>query len=230
MEELTNEVLTTWNRSFRPCEYVWLYQSCMIEKIKCPDYKDMSEDEIKSMDEYPLSTGHHFESRTAYPVIKMLMEKEGYSLNDIRLGSTRTRFDIYAGRFDRNSQVIPVEIGTVTNIEKLIESRKDKVKSVWLYNYGDFIYIFKLKSKAKNFYEFILKNGNKEILKCLHKPFIGLAKCLSDFDFDNCVFVKELNNEIPCNFDEAYFKSKILKQLSFYYSSIYGDTRAKIEQ
>jgi len=178
----------------------------------------MSDDEIKSMDEHHLFVGHHFGRYSAYPVIKLLMEKEGYSLDGIWLGSTRTPFDIYAGRFDRDGQVIPVEIGTVTHVAKLVESYKDKVKSVWLYNFGDFVYIFKLKSKAKYFYDFMVENVNKEILDCLRKPSTSLYECVRDFGLDNCVFVKELNNKIPCSFEEAYFKSKILKHLSSYVS------------
>lgn len=216
IEELTNVVSTTWNRDFRPCEYAWLYQSCTIKKIKCPRYEDMSDDEIQSMDEHHLFQGHHFGRYSAYPVIRLLMEKEGYSLDDIWLGSSRTPFDIYAGHFERDSQVVQVEIGTVTHIGKLMESYKDKVKSVWLYNFDAFVYVFKLKSKSKNLYDFMVKNVNKEILECLHMPTRGLRECLRDFNFDNCVFVKKLNNKIPCSFEEAYFKSKMLKDLSFY--------------
>lgn len=167
---------TTWGKLFLPCSYCWLFEISNLEKISLPKGNI---DNKKEFFKRGLHMGHHFNERTSFPILKLLMDKNKLTLDALEMGSTRTPSDIYAKLKD--DKYIAVEVGGITDIGKLCQWVWNKnIAKVWLYNYTDFVYIFK-KGNYIAFFDFLRKYS------------ISLTHCLNS----NCVFCEKVKGLKP---------------------------------
>jgi hypothetical protein len=182
-------VCSSFKKYFTPCIYYWLFEISEIKKMKVPEFRDLETNDVLEMESLHLNLGHHFDERASFPVLYLLKASRGVPYSMMEMGSTSTPADIYAKTNEGN---ICIEIGGVTSIGKLMTDICRDLFEVWLYNYGEYVYVFKTR-KRLSLYEFLKERQPDAFFESLKDN--RTSGCV--FKDSHCDFYKCYTNMAP---------------------------------